>query len=371
MVVKTLKTPFNSLKGFKPLVYLGDLLVLSRHNHIFTADLCLNDVTYICSLPSTNIFKKIALKVRLLDRLFRLEMGPAVPLSDINRFLVCFNGHIFCVDISARAITSEFLPSTFPRRPLQMLLMQSKGYEGVVLCGDYSRNSNYYPVNVYKRVPDGSWSIVFSFALGEVNHIHGIFEDIDNKSLYILTGDFYHAACIWVSNLDFSDVHPLSRIGQNSRACWVALTGQYLCYATDQQELVNSFCSLDLANNNRFQIHFPIVGSSIYFSSNHSNPIVFSTTVEPTPAEDLTLGSLFSNQPASGILSNFSCIYSGSLDTGFEIIFKAEKDFLPFNLFQFGSIQFPSGTSDFDDYVHFYCSSLTGLDGNTYVMKLV
>ena len=133
---------------------------------------------------------------------------------------------------------------------------------------------------------------------------------------------------------------------------------------------MNSFCSLDLSNNYRFQIHFPIVGSSIYFSSSHSNPIVFSTTVEPMPTEVLTLGSLFSNQPASGILSNSSCIYSGSLDTGFAIIFKAEKDFLPFNLFQLGSIQFPSGKSTICDYVHFYCTSLIGLDGNTYVLKL-
>lgn len=366
-----MNTPFNSLNGFKPLVYLGDLLVLSRRNHIYTADLCLNNVTYICSLPSTSFFKKIALKIRLLDRLLRLGMGPAIPLSDNNRFLVCFNSHVFCVDISTGLFSAEFLPSSFPRRPLQMLLMRSKGHEGVVLCGDYARNSNYFPVNIYRRLPDGSWTIVFSFSLGEVNHIHGIFEDIDNKCLYILTGDFHHAACIWVSNLDFSDVKPLSRIGQNSRACWVALTGQYLCYATDQQELVNSFCSLDLSNNNRFKIHFPIVGSSIYFSSNHSNPIVFSTTVEPMPTEVLTFGSLFSNKPASGILSNCSCIYSGSLDAGFAIIFKAEKDFLPFNLFQLGSIQFPSGESTICDYVHFYCTSLIGLDGNTYVLKLV
>lgn len=365
-----MKKPFKSLRGFIPLVYLGEYLVLSFRDHIYISDLSLHNPIYVCSLNSFSYFKNFLCKFRLIERSLRLQMGPAVPLLDNHTFLVCFSGQVFCIDIDTGNVCLEELPPSFPRRPLQMLMMQSMGYEGIVLCGDYSRNSNFETVNVYMRDISGNWSIAFSFPPGEVNHIHGIFEDTINNCLYILTGDFGQAACIWISNFDFSDVRPFFRDGQKSRSCWLVPSGDRLYFATDQQYSVNSFCSLQFSGDTLFHEHFPIVGSSIYFSFAHTDPIIFSTAVEPMPSNYLTLGSLVSSRRAPGILSASACIYSGSIEKGFSIIFKAEKDLFPFVLCQLGSIQFPAGSSSRNDYIHFYCTALRGYDGNTYVMDI-
>lgn len=356
-------------KGFKVLIYLNNRIILARFNNIYFSDLRFEQIEFICSVGKLGPFFFLFSRIRLLQKLLRLELGPASPLLEPSCFLVFFRSNVFFVDVEKHSAKLEFFPLCHTK-PFQLLLLRSGPHIGSVLFGDYQLNFDYSSVNIYCRKPNGVWDIAFSFPEGEFNHVHGIFEDSSRNILYILTGDFGSGACIWVSDFYFTNVRPLSRSGQISRACLVLPFHNLLVFASDQQSEINYLCTIDLDDGSAIKQLFPIVGSSIYSSIVHADPFIFSTAVEPISENKITLGDLLSSKRAPGILGDVACVYVGSLHTGFRIIFSAKKDFLPFRLFQFGNILFPVGDSANINYVHFYCSSLLGHDGNSYFMTL-
>jgi hypothetical protein len=359
----------NKLSGYKPLLYLGNSIILARFNNIYVADLRLEQIEHVCSVGTLSGVSGLLSRFRLMQRLLRLEMGPATPLDEDGCFLVFYRGQAFHVDLKRRLAKPETVPG-LTKRPHQILLIQSGPLKGTVLLGDYRRNIEYDPVNIYRRDRNGVWNVAFVFPKGEINHIHGVFEDSQRECLYILTGDFGQGACIWVADMALNNVRPLVREGQMSRACWIQPWNGKLVFATDQQAEFNYLCTMESLENKHVSRQFPIAGSSICFSSTHTDPIVFSTAVEPESYNKITWRSLLSNRRAAGILSDEACVYAGTPTRGFEIIFSGKKDYLPFGLFQFGNIHFPSGTSTEQAYVHFYCSALKGHDGTCYVVKL-
>ena len=362
-----MKKVLGKLNGYKPLVYLGDQIILSHLNEIYSANLRLDRIEYVCSVGTLGVFFGFISRFRLLQRLFRLEMGPATPLNESGCFLVFLRNKAFHVDVNKRVAKLEVIPS-IAKKPLQMLLVQSDNGKASVLFGDYLPNIEYGPVNIYRRYPNGIWNIAFTFPKGEINHVHGLYEDVSRDCFYILTGDFDQGACIWVADMEMKEVRPLVRAGQLSRACWILPWADMLIFATDQQAGVNYLCTIN--EDGGIMRLFPVVGSSIYFSSTHSDLLVFSTAVEPQSENKISLSSLLTTRRAQGVLSDSCFIYAGLPTKGFEIIFSGKKDCLPFGLFQFGNINFPAGTSADNKYLHFYCSSLVGHDGITYVINL-
>lgn len=359
----------KKIRGYKALLYLGKKVVLAKRDKIYLADMSLQRLEYKCSIGYPNIFIRIISHFRLFQRLFRLDLGPAVALNQKNCFLVFYRNQVFHVNIALNRVNAEITPGV-KHKPLQLINCKSSKSAGVIYFGEYTPNFSFGPVNIYKRDLSGKWSIVFKFPKGEINHIHGIFEDIKRRCLYILTGDFDQAAGIWISNSSFSDVKPLVRSGQNSRACWIFPWGKKLVFATDRQDDYNYVCEINNLKKIIVSPKFPIVGSSVFFSSAHTKKIIFSTDVEPSSNNYFSFTSVFSNKNAKGILGNSSCVYVGTPDTGFKIIFSDKKDFWPYKLFQFGNISFPAGNSSNNNYLHFSCTALKESDNVTYAMKI-
>jgi hypothetical protein len=189
----------------------------------------------------------------------------------------------------------------------------------------------------------------------------------DRSGYYILTGDFQQGAGVWVADKDFVNVAPMVRGDQDSRACWIQSLSDRVYLATDRQDSFNYLCELQ---DGRLQKLFPRAGSSIYHSQNYVNNgmLVFSTAVEPNSSNSRSISSMLSLKKGDGILSNYSCIYAGNASQGFRIIFSRKKDILPFGLFQFGNILFPSGVCN-RHILHFYCVGLSGADNVTYAIK--
>lgn len=361
--------PIIKLVGYVPLVYLEDRIVLSRLNRLYVADLHFKNLKYVCSIGKLGSIWRLLSRFRLMQRLLRLDMGPATPLQEKGCLLVFYRGHAYHVNINQPKASQESVPG-LTRNPLQMLLIETGPREGSVVFGDYSRNASYDPVNIYRRDKSGQWEIAYVFPKGEINHVHGIFEDASRNCLYLLTGDFDQGACIWAADMKFRNVRPLLRKGQMSRACWIIPWDEKLVFATDQQEEFNYLCTFDSHETQRIDRHFPIAGSSICFSRTHSDLIVFSTAVEPHPSNKFTLRSLLSMRRAPGILSDNACVYVGRPGEGFDIVFTGKKDRLPYGLFQFGNIRFPDGRSSNTQYIHFYCTALEGHDGVAYAVQL-
>ena len=359
----------GKIRGYKVLLYLGEKVVLAKRNKIYLSDLSLQELEYKCTVGCPNILVRIISHFRLLQRLFRLELGPATHLNEKHCFLVFYRNQVFHVNVALSQVTQEFVPE-LKHRPLQLTTSKLQDTPGAVYFGEYTANYKYESVNIYKREHSGVWSVVFRFPAGQINHIHGIFEDVMRNCLYILTGDFEQGAGIWLSNILFTDVRPLLRSGQSSRACWVFPWGRRLVFATDKQDEHNYLCEIDNLDDATASVKFPIVGSSIFFSGAHTDQIIFSTAVEPPSNNQFSIVSLFTKNRADGMLSDRSCIYLGSPEKGFEIIFSGEKDSLPYNLFQLGNISFPNGDSGNKNLLHFYCTALKNSDNTTYAMRI-
>ena len=359
----------NEIRGYKALLYLGDKIVLARLNEIFIADLNLENLRYVCEVGVPNLLVKAISHFRLMQRLFRVELGPAVALGQKDCFLVFYRNQVYHVNTTLCLARREDIPE-LKHRPLQLTLSKSSEVAGSIYFGEYTPNFEYGPVNIYRREVKGTWVVIYKFPSGQINHIHGIFEDVDRSCFYILTGDFDQGAGIWVSNLAFTEVKPLVRSGQSSRACWIFPWRERLIFATDQQAGCNYLCEINGLEEGVVNRLFPIVGSSIYFSSCHNTALIFSTSAEPDSSNKLSLARLFSTRRAAGMLGDSVCIYAGSPEIGFDIIFTDTKDLLPFGLFQFGNICFPTGFSTDETLLHFYSTALKKSDGTTYALRI-
>ena len=351
-------TILSSIHGYRVLLYLGELLVISRRNQIFVSDYKFNNKQFICELPLSNTIYTALSHLRLFQRLLRLEPSSTCAVS-ASTFLVTFLGSIYYVDVVNRFCRLEF-SSLFPSKikPLGYCRPSNSICPGEIFFGEYSPNPNLKPVNIYRRSPSGDYSVAFTFPSNSINHIHGIFEDPHDSSLLILTGDFHHSAGIWKSDYSFISVDNISSFGQLSRCCWIVPTANNLFYATDQQCSYNYFCSLSKASLSSPCRLFPIPGSSIYYSSSHKDCIIFSTVLEPFSSNNPSFFDYFSISPSDFMIGDQCFIYAGDPCGGFKIIFSAKYDYLPFRLFQFPSIIFPSGISNSQNLLHFYCSGL-------------
>jgi hypothetical protein len=356
--------------GYKPLIYWKDQLLVSKGSSLFLADHGLKTFQNIGRLPST-LAKRVAAYSRMLTRLLRFEAGPARALEDGLGVLVCHEGAIYRVEPESGAIELDFKLAR-GHRPLQLTYVSAPGFDRGIYFGEYLSNADKSEVHIYHRATDGAWKIAHTFPHGEINHIHNIIEDKDNNCLYILSGDFGSGAAIWRAENNFASITRIAAMGQASRACWLEVRGDTLVYATDTQLETNHVNSLSLKPSNFGCVtqHFTIVGSSIYRAEGIKEALIFSTAVEPDQVHGNKYLALFSSQRGAGILTNDACIYQGTLDHGFDVIFKAKKDFLPFRLFQFGTFQFPAGSCSTSGLIHAYGTAVSGCDGSTVLISM-
>lgn len=360
----------SSLKGYKPLLYWRNNLLLAKDEKLFISDLELCNLKFIVAMPSSWHFLYLR-RSRLLCRAKRLEMGPACLLDDDIHCLLWHENSFWIVNLEDGSFRVESFFSSV-KRPLSICFFDITSFDRGVYYGEYVSNPDMKSVNVFHRDTDGIWSIVFSFPAGTINHIHSLIADPFGETIYLLTGDYGSAASIWKASNNFSSVKRICAPGQDVRACWLAIRKNGIFYATDSHIDANNcmFLQPDGGQPSKPIALHRIPGSSIYFlpSSDDSNFVFFSTAVEPAPSSNWFLG-LFSCTRGSGILSDNSYIYFWDLSQKPIPIYCARKDIFPFRLFQFGSFLFPSGVCPESNLVHAYGSALKGVDGTTIALK--
>jgi hypothetical protein len=357
----------KKLSNYKALAYLGDKIIVSRMNKLYHADYDLGNLKFICDVGKMSLFYKIAGKFRVLQRLFRMELGPAVTIN--KETILIFNKNIiYKVNILTNEISEENIEK-LSHKPLSLMVSSLVKSKGIVYFGEYSSNPNLLPVKIYKRDVEGVWNIVYVFPYGAINHIHNIIQDAHNNKIYVLTGDVDTASCIWIFNDELTTCENKISFGQATRACWIHFFKDRVFFATDRQDEHNYFSEIILGTAPKILNLFPIVGSSIYYTKRSDERLLFSTTVENLVNKKNNLKTYLSLKRGPGILSNESCIYEGNIEVGFRILFSAKKDFLPYQLFQLGSINFPTGILANEGYIHFYCNALRGYDGVTVSAK--
>ncbi|MEM8946010.1 MAG: hypothetical protein AAGD11_12610 [Planctomycetota bacterium] len=229
--------------------------------------------------------------------------------------------------------------------PLQFCAVEKiTGFDDCLLFGEYFGNANKDPIRIYQKKEHRDWQPIYSFAAGELNHIHNIVPDPYRDCLWVLGGDFGEAASIWQVRNNFRTVRRIVSGSQKYRACVAFPTKQGLLYATDSQLAKNSIRLLEEKAGRWQSVEVaPLNGPSIYGCAT-KDYYVFSTSTEPTKDYKNKYAAMLDNRPASVIEENRSFIITcAKSDFRCSVLSSKQKDRWPYRMFQFGSITFPGG----------------------------
>lgn len=342
---------------------LSGLLCYSN-NSIYHIGYNLRDPLFISKFPSTGFLSSIAPKIRSVDRVFRLSPNHALTM-DGNLF-IARRSEIWRCDLKTGKLVLDFIiPDN--RRALELVKLTHPNGEVEIIFGEYFSNPTHKSVRIWGRSNQNlRWTVKNEFSQGEIEHIHAI--SIIGARIFVLCGDFQHAAGIWISDKKFSSLTPILRGSQCFRAAWIKEINGRIFYATDTQLEQNYLHELLIDGDVVTSIKLiPLDGSSIYSGSN-LNSRFFSTTVECGLPTGNLIKDIFETRRGPGILSSQANIYSFDTDAKLEKIFSAEKDFLPFRLSQFGTFLFPSGDLPKNTIVA-YGNALSGVDNTCLVFK--
>lgn len=225
-----------------------------------------------------------------------------------------------------------------------------QGNDGTIYYGEYCYNPQRHSMNIYCSKDSGdTWEVAYTFGEGEINHIHGIFNDPYTGRLWVATGDDDVACIFGYSDDGFKTFFKEYSGSQKYRVCVPLFTEDEIIFATDSQYEQNVIRSID-RKTREVKDWQTIQGSGIYAVQN-GNLMMVSTTVEPSTVNTDQSSHLFYS-------------WDGHHWKDF-ISFK--KDWLPKTYFQFGSIRFPNYIEESDSVV-FHGRALKKLDGKTMII---
>lgn len=296
----------------------------------------------------------------LLARLLRLIPRVAVALSE-DECIISDRGKIIRYSVSNNSIAIEHHFIKGMSAPISFCIRHDLyGNVDDILYGEYTQNPRKEAVSIFRR--NGvDWVKAFSFPPNTIKHIHNIIVDKKRKRYLILTGDDNTESGIWESDYEFCHVRPLISGRQQLRSCVLLPLERELYYITDTPLETNYVykLSINMSIERICEVNGPCI-----FGCINNNSLFFSTSVEGN-AHKSGIRYLVSNKLGKGVKSRYSCLYQLSPDGKVTEIVRIEKDGLPFALFEFGNIKFPS--SD-DDKVYFCPQSLKSKYG-TYIIE--
>jgi len=310
----------------------------------------------------------LASKYRILERVFRLEPRCIMPCE--GGFLISCSGKVYRYLLGENKLHVELGFRKGMHNPLAFCDVRSlEGFPDCILFGEYWGNPEKADVRIWARI-NSEWTQVYSFPAGSVKHIHGIVVDRYRQELLILTGDTDEESGIWSMKNGFTNVEPLLIGKQKYRACVAFPSKDGIIYATDTPLENNGiyFAYMDGKQWKTKKIR-ELPGPCIYGcqlqDENGIPNYLLSTSVEP----DSRLPSwkyMITYKLGPGVADRYSHLFCGNIEDGFKEIAKFRKDNFPMALFQFGSIQFPSGITN---NIFLILQSTVEYEGNTIVLS--
>lgn len=341
---------------YKMLYTFDGKVLLYKNGNFFLSDK--DNITCLVSCPLP-LVKKLASKVRLINRLLRLEPRSVERLTE-NKFVVCFFHGIWILDTYNRKIRMVFKNRSGWSDTLNFC---SDGKN--IYWGEYGNNERRSEVNIYQMNKDEQIRIMYTFPSGTVRHIHNIIFDRDKNCFWILTGDNDAKSGIYQVLNDWGEVKAI----KTGKQCFRAVIGfphkKGLIYATDSVTDENHIYLL--SDSNELRDLSTINGSCIYGVETRDY-YIFATTVESPEGKGFI--NLFSYKLGGGIQSrDVHVVAVQKHDLSVRIIARYKKDWLPLKLFQYGSVMFPKGQSQ-NDNLYYYVMACQHADGKSFSIKL-
>lgn len=331
------------IKGYVALYIDDDFWILAKGYTLYKYDPVTSKVIVFARLKDSK--SAIASKFRLTRRALRAEVT----------HLYHFGQDWFC--IARKAIfklnqkTKAFeICRKISRGSRPMNLCQVE--DGTIFYGEYFFNPNRDTVNVFKSENNGdTWEIAYTFEAGEINHIHGIFNDQFSKGIWIFTGDDDDACIAGYSEDNLRSMQKCFAGKQKYRICVPLFREKDIIYATDSQFEQNTIRRIDRQSLEIEDLQ-QIQGSGIYSVDIH-NGYAVSTTVEPSTVN----------------LDKESHLWFSPDGNTWKEICSFAKDKWKTTLFQFGSIRFPHYATQSNNLI-ITGRALKKLDQNTLVIPI-
>lgn len=227
-----------------------------------------------------------------------------------------------------------------------------QGDDGTIYYGEYCYNPERKPMRIFQSKDNGdTWSVAYSFGDGEINHIHGIFNDPYTGRLWVATGDDDKACIFGYTEDGFKSFVKQYEGTQQYRVCVPLFMEKEIIFATDSQYEQNYIRSINRETGEVTNIQ-SIQGSGIYGVQN-GHLMMVSTTVEPSKVN----------------LDRSSHLWYSFDGHHWKEMASYKKDCLKETYFQFGSIRFPHYENE-SDFVVFSGRALKGLDGKSMIIPI-
>lgn len=286
---------------------------------------------------------QLAAQSRLLQRLLRAMFYNVLALPD-GRYFLTFNQSMGLV---AQGRFTHVRGCVRPCRVLRCAC--AVDHNGDVFFGEYIPNTERGVVLVY-RLPFGSERIevAYSFAAGEVRHVHGIYFDPYAKSLWCLTGDREHECKMLATDNGFRTVYVVGGGDETWRAVSVLPTERAYYYATDAEFSSNAIYEIDRSSGSRTKR--AITSGPAYYSKAIGKELFFAVSAELCPSQHDRNATIWHLSLSEGTCKS---------------LLSMRKDRLPIKYFLPGTIHFARGPGRADE-ILFQAVALEGVDSSIF-----
>ena len=268
-----------------------------------------------CSLPCSTS-TRIASWLKLGNRLLRANPKHLVRTADSHSILFDKN-MIWSAELGSDNVAA--LSKVHGSRPLRLATFDNK-----LAYGEYFSNPDRQPVHIWQSADAGrSWQSVITF--DEIRHVHGVFVDPIDASIWVTTGDLDSEAAIWRFERDFSGGKRIVYGSQMARAIDLIFTGDHVFFGSDAPDRPNAIFRL-VKSSGETELLQNIEGPAFH-ARDFFGHLIFTTACEPSKINTYPFAQLW--------VSSDGDSWSSPLE------FK--KDWWSMKYFQYGQILLPSG----------------------------
>jgi hypothetical protein len=254
----------------------------------------------------------------LTSRLLRAEITNLYTLPNGDQFAIAKKAIFRCM--ASDNVFSKCFDVPRGSKPLNLCILPN----GHIYLGEYFQNLERNAVNIYGSFDNGeSWKAVYSFADGEINHIHRVVYDEYTSQLWVVTGDKENECIIGYTEDEFQTFIEVFRGGQEYRTCHLFFYRDFIVFATDSQYIQNEVKYFD---RKTFELKLlTTVQGSVIKGGQSGNVSFLATTVEPSDVNTGKSSHLWYTKDGQHWIDAISY----------------KKDRWP-AIFQFGTIEFPN-----------------------------
>lgn len=312
--------------------------VLSRRNKIYESPDLRPPFKPLATFPSN--YQGLLSINRVFQRLFRYLYYNVIKLEP-ERFLVTFQKSVGLFE------AGRFVPVSGLIRPSRFLRGAcAVDRSGSVYLGEYLSNPQRAVIRVY-RLPGGArhLEVVHEFEPGSVRHIHGLYRDPFDDSIWLLSGDLEHECRVWRTRDGFKTIETVGEGDETWRAVSIVFREDAAFYGMDAEFRQNYVYKVDRKSLERTRL-FEVDGP-VYYSTTVGDHLFFGVTAEGCPSQK----------------ANRASLWSVDLKDEHERVVSFPKDMFP-NILTPGTFHFPLGPG-LADRVYCYCNGLSGVHGRT------